>query len=601
MTCFSRSYNCLFLGFLLSVLIVFFSSRELNSPWHRFIAGDGFGYYAYLPAKFIYADTNYEFKWFNKVYDKYYAVKTNSSADENFLVKYKDRKINKYYQGLSLLWLPFFAIAHLSAVFFDYPTDGFSLPYQLAIGFASLFYLFMGLFYLRKLLLKMYAEPFMAVLVPIMLYYGTYLFLYARDYNSLTHVYSFALIVMLAYFSRRFFYEGRVLLDLLKVILLMVVIICIRPLNVLSFLLIPVFAPANALRGGLRLQPFKITHILVLLLIPAFLLHQFGILYAQTGTFFPDTYNEERFNFLNPRLFDVLFSYHAGLFVYVPLIFLSMSGIVFLKRVREKILLPAIFFLLVYVYSSWWYWPITTRSLIDFYVIPAIFIGALLHAVKGKGLKVALIVCLLLLTAYYQLKGFQMRQGILDANLTHSELFWKNFFRTTKANIYAIPPSAIIKKIEYKENFDGKATGHPLLKEFGDSQVAVLDSNNVFSSNFAYPIPEFFKEEGIKKIRFSFRCYFEKDIELLQMYLYLYDKGNNEVHVEAYYIVKATMQFDKWDYKEFGFEMGEKDLERSGVDHVKFVIWNSRAKDAVFIDDVKTEFILLDKRFEVAP
>src|SRR5687767_709536 len=137
---FRNNGKIFFSGFLVSIVLVFLWVRPLNSPWHRFIAGDGLGYYAYLPARHIYADKQFEFKWFNKVYNQHYAISSFPNPEDNFMVEYKGKRINKYYQGLSFIWTPFFLTAHLVAKLFHYPADGFSAPYQLFMGLASLFY-----------------------------------------------------------------------------------------------------------------------------------------------------------------------------------------------------------------------------------------------------------------------------------------------------------------------------------------------------------------------------------------------------------------------------------------------------------------------------
>ena len=161
-------YQVIFAGFLCSVILCFFYLRPLDSQWDRMINGDGLGYYAYLPAKFIYHDTSLQFSWFNEVYQKHYAPGTFPNPEDNFLVKYGDRKINKYYPGLSLLWLPFFVCAHLYARISGAATDGFSQPYQISIALASLFYLLLGLIFLRKLILKLFPDLLIGTLIPIL-------------------------------------------------------------------------------------------------------------------------------------------------------------------------------------------------------------------------------------------------------------------------------------------------------------------------------------------------------------------------------------------------------------------------------------------------
>src|SRR5690349_17151744 len=119
-----------FAGFLVSVLCTFLAIRPLNAPWAPFIAGDGLSYYSFLPAEFIYGDHNHEYKWFKKAHNDNYVYSAFPDPDDNLLVEYKGRKINKTYPGMSFLWMPFFFMGHGVALLTDYPDDGFSAPYQ---------------------------------------------------------------------------------------------------------------------------------------------------------------------------------------------------------------------------------------------------------------------------------------------------------------------------------------------------------------------------------------------------------------------------------------------------------------------------------------
>jgi hypothetical protein len=595
-------YNQFFLGFILSVVIVFFTTRELNSPWQRFIAGDGLGYYAYLPAKYIYNDKNYDFKWFNKVYANYYLDNGFASADDNFLVKYKNKKINKYYQGLSALWLPFFAVAHMLAKVFNFPADGYSQPYQMAIGLASLCYLFLGLFYLKKLLLKMFHSQLVSIVIPMVIFYGTFLFHYTIDLNSLSHVYSFTFISIFIYYTYLFFNGEKNLRYFLICTMCLVIIVCIRPLNGLIVLTIPAFFKNKFLKEKFIFSKIKLPDALVILITVGFIINQLYILYAQVGTFFADTYSNEKFYFNNPRLFDVLISYHAGLFVYVPIIFLSVFGVFYLQSIRKGVILLLLFFLVVYLYSSWWYWPITTRSLIDYYPLMAILLGALLKRVENSGLKrFALIVVMVLMVAYHQLKSMQLHNGILDGNLTHCELFWKNFFKTHRSNIYAIPPSSIIKNEIHFENFEGNAYTalKTDLEKHSGKYSALLDSSSQYSKAFEYKIPGFFKETGIRKIRLSFWCYFTKNITITQIYFNFYDKNKALVKAVPFYINKDLMRYNKWDYKEFGCDLFDEEIKAGKITQMGIFVWDNEQKNSVYLDDVKIEFVLTDKSFEL--
>jgi len=76
-----------------------------KNSWVGIVESDGKGYYAYLPAIFIYNDLNFGF--FDEIEkEKYY--------DENLYYDYRSgahgKVINKYYCGTALAELPFFLL-----------------------------------------------------------------------------------------------------------------------------------------------------------------------------------------------------------------------------------------------------------------------------------------------------------------------------------------------------------------------------------------------------------------------------------------------------------------------------------------------------------
>ena len=344
-----------------------------------FIAGDGLGYYSYLPAKFIHGDPQYDFKWFNRVHIcNIYVISAFENPEQNLLVEYGDKRINKYYQGLSYIWFPFFALGHIFAKLLHYPADGFSPPYQLCIGLASLIYLLIGLVFLRKLILKLFKHELAAVCVPAAIFYGTHLFTYVISANTLSHSYSFTFMVLFLYFLISYLNDDTYRLrNLLLCFLFLVITGCIRPLNVLIVCVVPAFLPKGFFKQAFQFETFKWYYAIIILLALGAIYHQLHITYIQTNSLIAYTYTDERFYFADSKFFDALFSYHIGLFVYVPVMLLALFGIPFLPT-RQRIILPLFFFFIIFLYGAWWYWPILKRALIDFYVLPAIFLGALI-------------------------------------------------------------------------------------------------------------------------------------------------------------------------------------------------------------------------------
>jgi hypothetical protein len=596
-------YNILFFVFFLSIIAIFPFATKLGNTSATFISGDGLGYYAYLPATYIYHDKNYEFKWFNEAYHKHYSYDMFGENNQNFFVPYKNRHINKYYQGLSFLWLPFFFAGHYAALVFNFSPDGFSYPYQFSIAFATTCYLLLGLFYLRKLLKKMFMSDWIAVIVPISIFYGTYLLWYTFYLPSHSHVYSFTFITLFMYYAHSFFNEQQNRwANFLLTVFCFLTVCCLRPLNGLIGLTLFAFIPEGFFKTKITFDKFRSGHFILLGLCFAVLANQLSILYTQTGTFLPYTYTNERFYFANPKLFYVLFSYHTGLFVYVPLAFMAFFGIAGLQSLKQKVLFPLTFLVVVYLYSAWWYWCVTPRGLIDFYAIIAILLAAQFKKVEHtKSTSAILAIVLCMCMAYFQLKSLQMDRGILDRNYTDSSLFWKNFFRTKHASVYAIPPSSIVKRIFYEENFEndfGKEKQSAEKKHEGN-YATVLNNKIDFSPVFEYKLPLFFAEKGLKKIRFSFWSYCSKDISEAQLAINLYDKQDSLLKYLPYYLKQTDMQKNVWDLKEFGYEFTDEELANKKMHHVKIYIWNNQLKNEMYIDLAKTEFILADKRFEI--
>ena len=112
-----------------------------NNKKSEIIKSDGLGYYSYLPALFIYSDYTQEFVK-GKV-EEYYK---NFSMQEYMLV-IDERPVDKYFFGTAVLMYPFFMTAHWLSYYFHQQTDGYSILYQYLIGFAAVFYIFLGIFF----------------------------------------------------------------------------------------------------------------------------------------------------------------------------------------------------------------------------------------------------------------------------------------------------------------------------------------------------------------------------------------------------------------------------------------------------------------------
>lgn len=594
--------------FLISITVIlcFLFVRPLNSPWHPFIAGDGLGYYAYLPAKFIHNDPNLDFKWFNRVHNANYVYSSFDNPEDNLLVAYQGKRINKYYQGLSFLWMPFFVAGHIVAKLFHFNPDGFSPPYQYAMGFASLFYLLLGLWLLYRFLLFLFNNQSAALFAVLSIFLGTFLFNYSLFANTLSHLYSFTFVTGFLFFISRFFKSAEQKRNNLLLALLFITIsFCIRPLTILCVLAVPAFFPKNLnLRGIIRAtrdDKFKWQHVLFLLISLFAMTWQIWLNYIQTGHFFAYTYTDEKFNFSDARFYDAMFSYHMGLFVYAPIFLFCFAGFLFVKD-KRLLLLPLLFLAILFLYSAWWYWPITKRAMIDFYAIPAIGLAALLNTLKHKKVALPLFVTLLIFSlAYFQLKSKQVRDGVLDEYLTHKELFWKHFFRLRKAHIYPVPPESIVEKRHFLMQFEDSLASCKTSPEFHCSgkKSLVLDKENYICCAASFDFPELFSKVGVRKIRLGMKLYAEQGLREVHTFLKFIGTNDKELLLIPFYIGQDYLQYDQWDDKEFGYDLTDRKLlNADSIKKIEVIIWNVDPGKRVFIDDLETDFILTNRYFE---
>lgn len=363
----SLSYKFSNVSILLTVisaigLSYFFKWTDLSNPVD-FMGGDAKDYYSYLVATFI----NHDF--------------LHQSGQSWFILKTDSGIINVHSVGVSLLLLPFFAIAYFYAQVFDFPLDGFSYPFQVSVGLAALLYAVIGLVYLKKLFQLNNISDKTSSIIILLIFFGTNLIQYTLSEAGMSHVYSFSLISIFLFHSCKFvltnknknlFFSG----------LILGLILLVRPNNI--FIIFSVFIWFKNMkecklffyqlfRNKLFYFSFLATVSLVFI--------QSAIWFLQSNSFFHNTYKADGFYWLKPQIFQMLFGFEAGFFVYTPLCFLFLIGLVVIYRENKFsfFALLALLVGLIYFFASFWAYTyfdgLGIRILVDYYALFA-FLGA---------------------------------------------------------------------------------------------------------------------------------------------------------------------------------------------------------------------------------
>jgi hypothetical protein len=413
----------------LSAIIAVWTSSNINwgkEHWKRIVIYDAIGYYSYLPAWFIYQDMDFGFQ--KAIEEKYYS----DHFKYNYTLNYKGAVLNKYPPGVALLQAPFFAVAH----FFADEKDGFSKPYQIAVNMAGIFYFLAGALLCFSLLNRFkipVLHQFWAVLATC---FGTNLFYYVILEPGMSHVYSFFLVA--AFINLILYIKSKNSTSPFSLWLLAGIvfglIVAVRYINFFSILLIPVFFTLRELRTSFisfkAFLGFSVGTALVLA-VPVF------VFWNRTGEFFVDTYINEKFDFLNPHLFDFLFSYRKGWFLYSPVCLVGMIALLFLFWSKKNPVYGLVFSFVLFaafLFSSWWSWwyggSFGQRVMIDFYALIALSLAAALYNIRHSLWRRTFLVALIAFSLLNIFQTWQYRHGIIHWSDMNKAKYWNSFFLT---------------------------------------------------------------------------------------------------------------------------------------------------------------------------
>ncbi len=427
---------------ILLIFLVFCGYAFINKKWQKeeVLKYDSLIYYTYLPATFIYHDLSLDFLselpstitnniWYEKLSD--------------------NKKYLKMTSGVAILCSPFFLVAKNIHTSDGQNKSGFGSKFQLSIVVAALFYLLIGLIYLRKTLL-LFFDDIVTSLVLVIVSLGTNLFYYTVFESGMSHVYSFSLVSVFLYYSIRWNHDDFNIKSLIILSIIGGLITLIRPLNGI-ICLFPIFynkAGFNLLQKMkvILSKPSRVFLAFFCFLLPFLPQLVYWKIHCDTYLFY--SYGQEQFFLDKPHVFEGLFGFRKGFFIYTPVMILLIPGLfISYKRMKNIFwafsIVTAIFLYLTFSWWCWWYGgSFSARTLVDFYALFALVMGCFFSFIIRK--KFYAIVCILFLLSSIGLnitQSFQLDKGFLHYDAMTFEAYKEIFLNL---NEYKINENSLI-------------------------------------------------------------------------------------------------------------------------------------------------------------
>jgi hypothetical protein len=333
------------IGEIAVIFLLIFSINNYLGNVNETIKADGVGYYDYLPSIFIHHDISRKDKpyvdslhFYNRI-DKIGAY-----------TGYKTYKLDKYPCGTALLISPFFLCTYQTALIWDIKCTGYEYPFQRAVFYAAVFYFFLALLFFRKLLELFHIRKINILFLQLLMALATSVSNYIYYDSSFSHIYSLFAVSAFLYFAKSYFKTENTT-HFIWVCLCLALIFLLRNINIIIILFIPFLADSSTNLKEKTIFIFKnpVKLSLSLLGMSAIIALQCILWHLQTGEFIVYSYTNEGFNFSAPMFTDILFSYQKGLFIYTPILFIGLFGLVRLIYKRHYYLVSTWLLFLQYL------------------------------------------------------------------------------------------------------------------------------------------------------------------------------------------------------------------------------------------------------------
>jgi hypothetical protein len=598
------------LKIVLLIILVFIILNNLLFFPSNILCWDVFGYYLYLPLKFIYHDMGLrDESVIPSILEQYHNSATFYQA-----VKLPDGGyVMKYTMGLAILYSPFFFIGHIIAELSAYAADGFSAPYQYSIFFGSILYSMLAVIVLSRVLMRFFTERISAIILIIVVFSTNYIIhITMSGQNANSYNYLFLAYALILWYTI-LWHETHKLKHMVFLAIACGITILSRPSEVVC-LAIPVFwgvASKKTLVQKIQLLLKNYYQVLIFVGILA-LIGSFQFIYwkIHTGKFLYNSYGGnpgEGFEFLTPYLSKVLFSFRKGWLIYTPVMVFAILGFLVMFRRNRTIFFSLGAYLILNLYlvsswSNWWYTQsFSQRAMIPSYPVMAVSLGYFLvwlfeqkRVIKTAGL--VLLSGLLILNIF---------QTVQYANGTiHGDRMTRAYYFAVFGKLNASEEDRnlllVDRTFESKESFTDQ-TGYTsrLWKSLDFEQAEPADTIPVYSGNYAFSldtihiyspaIESSYEELTIHDhawIRITAFVYPTEDIIQNPFSLVVHFTHNEYPYkYRGYNSEDMDLQLNQWNRITFDYltpEVRRKD------NLLKIYFWN-RGTGQIFIDDFQVE------------
>jgi hypothetical protein len=581
---------------VLFILILSSFSYTSKDASKVFITGDGKGYYAYLPAVFIYQDLDYGFIRDGK-----------TGVYPDFRRVFDGHVVNMTFVGAAILWVPFFFLAHVLSHLFGFETSGYSILYQYSIYAAALFYLFLGLYYLRKLLKSFDIDDLIVSITQFLIVFGTPIYYYTVTNPSYTHIYSFSLItILLVLFIG--LKKKITSLNLFLAAIIYALIILLRPSNGIVILILPFVIGGLSETRNFIVSIFKKYKWFIGAAIAFFIVLSIQLilykLQSDRWLLWTYTVGEQKvgFDFSDPHMYEVLFSYRKGLFIYTPLLFFSLLGFIpmYKKSRFEAIYLFLFLVLLTYILSSWWSWhfgmSFGNRAFLDYFSLFAILI-ACSFSFKSIVLKTIIFVLFTTSLTYNLILTYQQKYYILYWNM-NKEQFWKVFLKTDKKYMGLLwSEMNIHNNPTLDESSIDTTKSFSVTQDYETSKIRNVSADYFISGNKSEKMDAQKFSLGIR-INYEDLNFHDHLIVYVECYIYskydvvenpfnvvfqMSEKGKSGEHLQVKSSQLTDFKPNNWNKVAFKYEIN-RDFTKDN--NIKIFVWK-RGKGILYVDDMK--------------